>query len=102
VASNNPLGPSRFTYSVSQEAVNSRLNWSVVYVSAPLIGIGGTILVMHRPPIIASKTILFLVVVGVGIFVTALANLLRPRYEHSAGRTRPIYDLLLRHFPPPD
>jgi hypothetical protein len=83
----------------SQETANSRLNWSVVYVSAPVIGIVGAALVMHKPPIIASKTILLLVVVSVGIFVSVLINLLRPRYERSAGRTRRIYDFLLQSPP---
>lgn len=84
------------------ETANSRLNWSVVFASAPVIGIVGAILVMHKPPIIASTRILLLTVVGAGIFVIVVVNWLRPRYEYSAGRTRQIYDFLLRQFPPPD
>jgi hypothetical protein len=102
LAFNVPLARSPFTYSTSQETANSRLNWSVVYVSLPVIGITGAILVMHRPPIIASKAVLLLAVVGVGILVSLLINLLRPCYERSDGRTRRIYDFLLRQFPPPD
>jgi hypothetical protein len=102
LAFNGRLERSWFTYSTNQETANSRLNWSVVYVSVPVIAIAGTILVMHRPPSIASKAILLLAVVGVGSVVSLSINLLRPRYERSDGRTRRIYDFLLRQFPPPD
>ena|SRR5450631_788248 len=88
--------------STSKEATNSRLNWSIVYLSTPIIGIVGAMLVMHKPPIIESKAILLLAVVGVGIIVCMLVNWLRPRYELSVGRTRRVYDFLLRQFPPPD
>jgi hypothetical protein len=85
----------------SQEKANSRLNWSVVYVGAPVIGIVGAIVVAHKHSSISYKTIL-LAVISVGILGIALINWLRPRYEHSAGRTRQLYDFLLRQFPPPD
>lgn len=102
LAFNGRLERSRFAYSTSEETANSRLNWSVVYASVPVIGVAGAVLVMHRPPIIASKAILLLAAVGVGIVVSLSINLLRPRYERSDGRTRRIYDFLLRQFPPPD
>jgi hypothetical protein len=84
------------------ETANSRLNWSVVCLSAPVIGIAGAILVVHKPPIIESKRMLLLAIFFVGIFVAVVGNLLRPRYEFSTGRTRRVYDFLLQQFPPPD
>ncbi len=88
--------------SLNQETANSRLNWSVVYATTPVIAIVGVILVFHKPPNIASKRTLLLAVVGAGFIATFLINWLRPRYEHSVGRTRRIYDFLLRQFSPLD
>jgi hypothetical protein len=88
--------------SADQEAANSRLNWSVVYVCVPVIAIIGAVLVLHRPSFVASTRALLFAVVAIGIGVIILVNWARPRYENSAGRTRRIYDFLLRQFPPPD
>ena len=87
--------------STTQEKANSRLDWSVCYVCAPVIGIVGAIVVMHKYSAVSYKTIL-LVVIGVGILGIVLINWLRPRYENAEDRTRRIYDFLLRQFPPPD
>jgi hypothetical protein len=85
----------------SQEKTNSRLNWSVVYVGAAVIGIVGAIVVAHKRPVVHPKRLL-LVVISAGIFGILLINWLRPRYERSTGRTKRFYDFLLRQFPPPD
>ena len=88
--------------SAGQEAANSRLNWSVVYACVPVIAIVGAVLVVHKPSFIASTRALLLAVVAIGIGVIILVNRVRPRYADSAGRTRCIYDFLLRQFPPLD
>ena len=86
--------------SASQEKANSRLNWSVAFVGAAVIGIVGAVVVTQYPVVEPKK--LLLLVISVGIFGIALVNWLRPRYERSAGRTRRFYDFLLRQFPRPD
>jgi C4-dicarboxylate transporter len=85
----------------NEEKSNSRLNWSIVYVVAPVLGIVGAIIVDLEHSVIEPKRLL-LVVICVGVLGIVLINCLRPGYEHSAGRTRQFYDFLQRQFLPPD
>jgi hypothetical protein len=84
------------------EDPDRRINWSIyLLVTAGFVVIFGGLAPMGVFPILSG---------GVGFWIALLlggatglvVNLVRPRYERTAGRWRSFYDFLLEQLPPPD
>jgi len=84
------------------EPPNRRIGWSisVLALAVPCL-LCGVLAPLGLLPFLSGGS-WFWVALIFGGAIALVVNLVRPRYESTAGRWRAFYDFLLRQLPPPD
>jgi len=84
------------------EPPDRRISWSIyVLVMAGFCLIGGGLAPLELFPALFGGAWFCIMLVS-GAVMALVVNLVRPRYEGTAGRWRSLYDFLLKQMSPPD
>lgn len=84
------------------EPPDRRISWSIyLLVTAGFAVIFGGLAPMGLFPVLSGGAG-FWVALFLGGATGLVVNLVRPRYERTAGKWRAFYDFLLKQVPPPD